>query len=394
KELQKKQSEEKKEDKEIKRKSVLPEDEKKDEMKVMRQVSEKEEKKKELSESIRGKTEAVSKQQTTVASTIESAIGTLRGNGKPLTTDERSYFEPRMKEDFSDVRIHTDSHAGELAQAINAQAFTIKNDIVFGAGKYQPGNTTGRMLMAHELGHVVQQRGAVAAAERKSPSLIAQGSPEMAQLRAATFLERRAWLAFFDHYLPRKFLNNYMDDTGNPITLTRQEMIDCNAVVDIRRSGGFRTELAQLTAAGGGSAVIDVSGWAGAMTNGTLGNFTIYYHGTLTVNPNGTWTFNGTMTFYDYWDFNTGGANRPLPAEIKVRVANAFLPGQPFHIYSVPVQVSQSNADNQVQWNARTPRHVPDRAARTGADIEVGTETGGVDIGSEAGAQSAEDLNR
>src|SRR5438094_6674798 len=40
-----------------------------------------------------------------------------------------------------------------------------------------------------------------------------QQRPEMIYLRVATWLERRAWLAFFDEPVPRKLLNNYMDDT-------------------------------------------------------------------------------------------------------------------------------------------------------------------------------------
>src|SRR5262249_5009561 len=151
-------------------------------------------------------------------------------------------------------------------------------------------HTSDRFLMAHELTHAVQAEST-------------NHDGQAISLRRATWLERRAWLSFFDHYLPRKFLNNYMDDTGTPITLTPTEMADCNPVLAVRRSTAFLTELARLKAAAGGTKAISVSGWGGAMTNGTLGNFTIRYRGDLTVSRTGDWSFVGTMEFYDFWDF-------------------------------------------------------------------------------------------
>jgi pyrrolidone-carboxylate peptidase len=59
--------------------------------------------------------------------------------------------------DFSQVRVHTDRAANESARAMNALAYTVGNDIVFGAGQYVPGTATGRSLLAHELAHTIQQ---------------------------------------------------------------------------------------------------------------------------------------------------------------------------------------------------------------------------------------------
>jgi hypothetical protein len=61
--------------------------------------------------------------------------------------------------DFRGVRIHADAHAAESARAMNARAYTVGRDIVFGAGQYEPQSETGRRLIAHELTHVLQQRG-------------------------------------------------------------------------------------------------------------------------------------------------------------------------------------------------------------------------------------------
>ncbi len=56
------------------------------------------------------------------------------------------------------VRVHTGSDAGESARSINAIAYTVGSDIVFGAGGFQPQTNSGRRLLAHELTHVMQQR--------------------------------------------------------------------------------------------------------------------------------------------------------------------------------------------------------------------------------------------
>lgn len=68
-------------------------------------------------------------------------------------------MEPRFKTDFGAIRIHTDSHAHDLARSIGAQAFTLGRDIVFGAGFYAPQTERGNRLIAHELAHVEQQSG-------------------------------------------------------------------------------------------------------------------------------------------------------------------------------------------------------------------------------------------
>lgn len=61
------------------------------------------------------------------------------------------------KFDLSRVRVHTDARAAESAHKINALAYTLGNNIVFGAGQFAPSTHKGRQLIAHELTHVVQQ---------------------------------------------------------------------------------------------------------------------------------------------------------------------------------------------------------------------------------------------
>jgi hypothetical protein len=69
----------------------------------------------------------------------------------------RSTQWPRA--DFSRVRIHTDARAADSTSAVNAKAYTVGQDIVFGSGRYTPDTDVGRKLLAHELAHVMQQRG-------------------------------------------------------------------------------------------------------------------------------------------------------------------------------------------------------------------------------------------
>jgi Domain of unknown function (DUF4157)/L,D-transpeptidase catalytic domain len=81
----------------------------------------------------------------------------LRSPGQPLDKTTRAYMEPRFGHDFSQVRVHTDARAVESARAVNALAYTVGRNVVFGVGQYATGTMEGRRLLAHELTHVVQQ---------------------------------------------------------------------------------------------------------------------------------------------------------------------------------------------------------------------------------------------
>jgi hypothetical protein len=83
--------------------------------------------------------------------------GVLRSAGEQLAPEVRDFMEPRFGQDFSAVRVHTNGRAADAAAAVDARAFTVGRDIVFGAGEYAPHSHAGRRLLAHELTHVVQQ---------------------------------------------------------------------------------------------------------------------------------------------------------------------------------------------------------------------------------------------
>jgi hypothetical protein len=80
------------------------------------------------------------------------------GGGGALDPGVRSKMESSLGHDFSGVKVHTDSNAAAAAKSVQAQAFTVGNNLVFNEGKYSPGTPEGQRTIAHELTHVVQQR--------------------------------------------------------------------------------------------------------------------------------------------------------------------------------------------------------------------------------------------
>jgi hypothetical protein len=83
----------------------------------------------------------------------------LESAGRPLEPSSREFFEKRFGKDLSQVRVHTDGKATESARAVEAQAYAVGWNIVFDQSRYAPDTVTGSLLLAHELTHVIQQRG-------------------------------------------------------------------------------------------------------------------------------------------------------------------------------------------------------------------------------------------
>jgi hypothetical protein len=96
---------------------------------------------------------------------IARAIHAKRGSGRELDPQVRNDLGRKLGDDFSDVRVHTDDEANALNHSVRAEAFTTGKDVFFRAGKYDPASNEGRKLIAHELTHVVQQRGSSPAGE-------------------------------------------------------------------------------------------------------------------------------------------------------------------------------------------------------------------------------------
>ena len=103
---------------------------------------------------------ASGEEQEAPASPVHDVIG--KGGGSSLDAGVRTQMETSMGQDFSDVKVHTGSEAANASKSVQAQAFTVGNEIVFNEGKYNPSSAEGQRTIAHELTHVVQQReGAV-----------------------------------------------------------------------------------------------------------------------------------------------------------------------------------------------------------------------------------------
>ena len=90
---------------------------------------------------------------------VTAQIAAARGGGTQVDAGVRDDLSSRLGDGLGDVRVHTDALADSLARSVQARAFTTGADIFFGAGEYRPASAEGRELLAHELTHVVQQRG-------------------------------------------------------------------------------------------------------------------------------------------------------------------------------------------------------------------------------------------
>jgi hypothetical protein len=104
--------------------------------------------------------------QVLAADAMIGKIQASQCSGSCLPDAQRSFMETRFGTSFSDVKIHTGDYAVQLSRELNAQAFTIGNNIYFNHGKYAPETNKGKHLLAHELAHTIQQ-GASHSIQRK-----------------------------------------------------------------------------------------------------------------------------------------------------------------------------------------------------------------------------------
>lgn len=106
----------------------------------------------------------VFRREKDIAGDVKPGVGmseinsVINSGGQALDSQTRDFFEPKFGHDFNGVRIHTGERAAGSAQNLNAHAYTLENNIVFGRSQYQPETSSGKQLLAHELAHVVQQR--------------------------------------------------------------------------------------------------------------------------------------------------------------------------------------------------------------------------------------------
>lgn len=109
-----------------------------------------------------------------VASDVATNLQNSRDSGSPMPLSVRRFMEPRFNANFRDVKVHTGDKAAKLSRQLNAQAFTVGNQIFFGKDRFKPESHEGKELIAHELTHTIQQGGAIQRSEEVS---VTQQSP-------------------------------------------------------------------------------------------------------------------------------------------------------------------------------------------------------------------------
>ncbi|MCP4356491.1 MAG: DUF4157 domain-containing protein, partial [Chloroflexi bacterium] len=78
-------------------------------------------------------------QSQTLDQETEAQVEATQRGGDPLPAQEQTFFESRMGQDFSQVRLHTDEQAQQTSEDLQARAFTVGQDVAFNEGEYQPG---------------------------------------------------------------------------------------------------------------------------------------------------------------------------------------------------------------------------------------------------------------
>ncbi len=115
----------------------------------------------------------------------------LSSSGQPLDAQTCAFMESGFDHDFSQVRVHTDEQAAKSAEEVHARAYTVGEDIVFGAGHYAPATAAGRKLLAHELTHTIQQ----GFQKRHFPVSVDVASPESREEQRRAIMTLKHWRA-------------------------------------------------------------------------------------------------------------------------------------------------------------------------------------------------------
>ena len=116
-----------------------------------------------------------------------SVPAALTDSGRPLDGPLRADFERRYGQDLGAVRVHTGGGADRSARDVDALAYAVGNDIVFGAGAFAPDTARGRHVLAHELAHVVQPAGTDVVHRYRPASAFAFGERDTAALVEQSF---------------------------------------------------------------------------------------------------------------------------------------------------------------------------------------------------------------
>ena len=150
--------------------------------------------------------------------------------GTPLDADVRAQMERAFGTSFAEVRVHADRAAELYAGMQTAHAFASGSEVVFRAGAYRPDTVAGRMTIAHELAHVVQQRrgghtagGPAAEADAEQAAAAAGiGLPATVRTGSAVGIARQAKGA--SPAVPVVQMYEFVDENGAKKQVTAEEM--------------------------------------------------------------------------------------------------------------------------------------------------------------------------
>ena len=127
-----------------------------------------------------GKRTLVEQESQPEALIAEASAGGSHGLPDAL----RTRLERSLGTGLGEVRIFTSGAADAAASAYGAQAFALGLDVFFASGRYQPETPEGQELIAHEVAHTVQQRGA-----RREGPLEVSSPGDAHELEAEAFAE-------------------------------------------------------------------------------------------------------------------------------------------------------------------------------------------------------------
>lgn len=154
-----------------------------------------------------------------VAAGADAAVArAASSSGSALPGHLQRQFEASLGADLSSVRVHTGAESQAAAHAVGAKAYTVGQDIHFGAGKYQPDDPFGMHLIAHEVAHTVQQAGGSAHRQHKLEVSTPFDAAEHEADRAADAMVRgeRASIAGFAPSVSRQTVQRNPFDFGAP----------------------------------------------------------------------------------------------------------------------------------------------------------------------------------
>jgi hypothetical protein len=146
-------------------------------------------------------------------------------SGHALPNNIKGHFENSLGANLSGVRVHTGAESAEAAKAVGAKAYTVGQDIHFGAGHYAPSDPAGAHLLAHEVAHTVQNQGAEGERLNKLEVSTPVDAAEVEADRVADALVSRAPVSVEedDKHLSRQFLGR-IPLSSTPKAIARTEL--------------------------------------------------------------------------------------------------------------------------------------------------------------------------